>query len=423
VDLKSKADSPRAASIHSFTLQSVAAGVLMQAFLVVTGVIAARSLGVEGRGDFALVTLVPVILCQFFGLGVPQSVTYHVASRRSIAAPLMEKMGAFIVLQMIFILALHYGVVQLLGFSGEAASVTSLALCIAPSFLLYQYALAVLQGLKRFSAFNFLRVLPAGLCALAMALTLLVDRNKFFWITAAFVGSWTLTGVTAVAVSVSRARAAADHSSAGKVPETGEVLLFGVKGLFGTIPLVESLKLDQLFAGLLLSSKALGFYVVAVAFTNLPRFVSQSVGMTAYPHISSKRTGSDVLGTIRRFLFYGTLLCGGVVAVLVLAVPVLLPLFFGNEFAPSVPIARIILAGAFLYSVRLILVECMRGLAHPEISTWAQVSTYPWIGVAILVSLGNLNIFGLSAILASSQVVGLAMAAWLSLRAVRRLSR
>ena len=39
--------------------------------------------------------------------------------------------------------------------------------------------------------------------------------------------------------------------------------------------------------GLFLAPAALGLYVVAQAFTNLPRFISESVGAVAYPNIAA----------------------------------------------------------------------------------------------------------------------------------------
>ena len=47
--------------------------------------------------------------------------------------------------------------------------------------------------------------------------------------------------------------------------------------------------LDQAVVGLFMPPSVLGLYVVAVAFTNLPRFVGQSIGMVAYPTVANAR--------------------------------------------------------------------------------------------------------------------------------------
>ena len=50
-----------------------------QALTLTSGVIAARALGVDGRGQLALLWLLPLILTQLGGIGLPQATTYFVA--------------------------------------------------------------------------------------------------------------------------------------------------------------------------------------------------------------------------------------------------------------------------------------------------------------------------------------------------------
>ena len=45
-----------------------------QAVLIISGILAARILGVEGRGYLGLLIIFPIVLCQLGGLGLPQAV-------------------------------------------------------------------------------------------------------------------------------------------------------------------------------------------------------------------------------------------------------------------------------------------------------------------------------------------------------------
>ncbi len=67
------------------------------------------------------------------------------------------------------------------------------------------------------------------------------------------------------------------------------MLSFGVRGMLGASSPIEYYRLDQAVVGLFLAPVALGIYTVALAFTNLPRFVSTSVGMVAYPHVAAEQ--------------------------------------------------------------------------------------------------------------------------------------
>ena len=70
-------------------------------------------------------------------------------------------------------------------------------------------------------------------------------------------------------------------------PPLSEMVKFGLSSLPGHISILDTFRIDQLVVGVLAGPAALGLYVVASAFGNLPRFVAQSVGMVAYPKLAS----------------------------------------------------------------------------------------------------------------------------------------
>ena len=62
---------------------SVLTGLVGQAFLIVSGVLAARILGVEDRGYLALLVLFPAVLAQIGSLGLPLAATFELSRDRS----------------------------------------------------------------------------------------------------------------------------------------------------------------------------------------------------------------------------------------------------------------------------------------------------------------------------------------------------
>jgi O-antigen/teichoic acid export membrane protein len=64
---------------------SLASGVFAQGVLVVTGVVAARTLGPTDRGYLALVVLVPTVLVLAGNIGLPLATTYFMAKGPSCA--------------------------------------------------------------------------------------------------------------------------------------------------------------------------------------------------------------------------------------------------------------------------------------------------------------------------------------------------
>jgi O-antigen/teichoic acid export membrane protein len=161
---------------------------------------------------------------------------------------------------------------------------------------------------------------------------------------------------------------------------------FGLHGHLGSIAPVDSLRLDQLAVSIFFAPAALGIYVVGYAFTNLPRFISQSAGMVAYPAIAQTHGFAEKERLVWRYFWGVTLINCSISAIIIVAMPILVTFFFGKEFFASVSIAQILLIGTTFAASRRILVEGLRGHGYPQVSSLAEVSMYPWLltGGAVL---------------------------------------
>ena len=100
------------------------------------------------------------------------------------------------------------------------------------------------------------------------------------------------------------------------MPPVREMVAFGAKGLLGASSPIEYYRLDQAVVGLFLTPVALGIYAVALAFTNLPRFISTSVGMVAYPHVAAQSDPVEARRQLWRFFLLTVAACAAVVAAL-----------------------------------------------------------------------------------------------------------
>ena len=134
-----------------------------QFLLAVSGIIAARALGVEDRGYFALLVLLAIVF-SMTGLAVPVSATYYIARDRAAAGAVVRLLARPAAVQLVVLSALHV-VALIVVLSGDASAVRTAGLLTVPAvpiLLAQQYGLAILQGRQRFGAFNLLRTLPAA---------------------------------------------------------------------------------------------------------------------------------------------------------------------------------------------------------------------------------------------------------------------
>src|SRR5204862_4477081 len=115
---------------------------------------------------------------------------------------------------------------------------------------------------------------------------------------------------------------------------------------FGSSPPVETFRLDQLLVGLVLTPVALGYFVAALAFTNVIRFIGQSVGLVTYPRVAAAADKRSQIGIIRLDFLLGAIVCTSITVALALAMPWLVPFFFGPESQPAVAAARVLVVAA-----------------------------------------------------------------------------
>jgi len=117
--------------------------------------------------------------------------------------------------------------------------------------------------------------------------------------------------------------------------------------------------------------------------------------MVGYPVIS-KQEQAIVRNHLMWKFFWGVTLLNGIISILlVAAMPAIIPLFFGQEFVSSVPIAQILIIGSLLSGARRIITEGMRGMGQPQVSTIAEISMYPWLltgGIFLLIRHGILGL-------------------------------
>ncbi|MBA3717018.1 MAG: oligosaccharide flippase family protein [Actinobacteria bacterium] len=353
---------------------SILTGLVGQAVLIVSGVLAARILGVQDRGYFALLVLFPSVLAQIGSLGLPLAATFELSRDRTRWAEVIRTLQRPMLVQFVSLALLHAGILAAVFWSDpHAVRISALvSLCAVPAILGQSYGTAILQGQQRFLAFNVLRALPATAYSAAVLAIFLVGGGDLEWV----VIGWAIASVVSAAVTlVVAVRGIALRSARRATGSLHAMLRFGLRGLLGWTSPVETFRLDQAVVGLFLTPAALGLYVVGLAFANLPRFIAQSVGYIAYPRVAAHQ-GREAWRELWQFFWLAAGASALVVLGLELGVARLVPLFFGSEFDGAVALTRILLVGALFLSARRVLTDGAQGLGRPGLGTIAELSSW-----------------------------------------------
>jgi O-antigen/teichoic acid export membrane protein/O-antigen ligase len=371
-----------------------------QLLLTVSGVLVARGLGPEDRGYLALLVVVSGICVILGSAGLPTAVTYYVARDplhagrivRSLIAPTFIQVAVTAIVQLgvLFAFVMHDPP------RVKVAAVISILL--VPGILSQTYGLALLQGQQRFRPFNAFRVLPTALYVVVVLVIFLLGAAGLIVLMTAWVAALLIGGLLALGVAL-RGLPPADTPGGPSRPELAK---FGLKSLVGAVSPIEALRLDQALVGLLLAPVSLGLYVVAQAFTNLPRVVAMSIGMIAYPHVASQPDAAVARRAMWRYFLLGVLSSVLVIGVLEAVTGELVGLFFGSEFAEATSIARILLLATLFMAARRVLTDGVNGMGRPGLGTTAEIASWVLLVPTIAILLPRYGVEGVALALAIS---------------------
>lgn len=383
----------------------------VQLALVGSGILAARSLGPAGRGDLALILLLPAVATQLVCLGIPAAATYFIARQREAWRTVMRHVGTVAVTQVFASLVLLYllDLIFLADKSDSAKEAAVVAAASVPVLVANFYGLAILQGLGKLRWFNVYRVAGPGLFTLVLVAVISLSGLSILVCTVAWLSAQVAVALAIYGQLLRHARSHLQTESVvEKAPTRPEVLRFGAAGFLAQVSPVESFRVDQLATALLFSSEILGYYVVASSVSNIPRFLADGIAAVAYPDVSA-RPALEAAGTARRYLIVAAALCGGAAVVTALALPWVIPLLFGDRFTQAIGIGVILVVAAGLVSIRRVSSDCLRALGRPGAATSNEILKWTLLLPAFLTigRWGEGKGVAISLVIASAVALGL----------------
>lgn len=314
---------------------------------VATGPVLARALGPDGRGELAAV-LAPIYLAALLATaGLPEAATFLVASGRraarataAAAATMAGGLGALAALAVVLAAP-----VLLRGSPENIPLLRTLALLL-PLSLAGLALRGVVHGRSDFASMNAERwgsVLSRLVLIVALALAGALTVSSAAWATNA-------TALLAAGYLLWRARRLWRGEPGTERPSGTErsglpwsaLVRYGLRVWAGSLSVLLILRVDQVLMAPLAPTAQLGFYAVAVAVAELPAAAFNAVRDVVFA-TSAARADPHVVARACRTAM--ALLAPGCLALVVVAPPVVV-VFFGQDFAPAVPMVRVLFVAA-----------------------------------------------------------------------------
>lgn len=368
---------------------SFAASASIQLLNAVTGVILARGLGADARGQLAAVILWPSLLAMLGALGISEAATYHAAKRTQPLGALVGTVAALAVVQSIILVGAGFVLLPLvLGRQDDTAvRAAHLFLAFVPLNLLALHLMGIVNGLQRYTAFQALRLGTVAVGCLGIVGLALEDRVSIPSVVAVYIAANLLAALTAAAFVVYAGAWPLGFSRA----LARSLLRFGVRSHTTSVAGQLNERLDQLLISLFLAPVYLGLYVVAVTLTSLSSLIGGSVAQVALP-ASAALERRVAHRTARRLV--GITLTGSALVTLPLLVftPEIITLFFGESFRGATDVARILLVAGVVLSTSRALGAVLTGLGRPldaavpelvalAVTLAALAALLPWLGL------------------------------------------
>lgn len=394
--LKSRVQSlaQAAASAKSFGAHVVltsGSNILLALFGVLTGALAARLLGPDGRGQLAAIQMWPNFLAAIANLGLPEAIVYFSARSTARSGRYLGSAVTLTLLVSALFIVLGYVALPLL-LPAQSANVIHAArwyLLLLPIQALYlpQHSF---RGLSDFTTWNAVRFMAAFGWLGVLVFAALSGHTSPAFIALGYLA--VLTVIAPPVLVLTRRRVPGPYRP--DLAQWRPMLRFGLPSVTSGIPRMLNLRLDQMLMAALLPAHTLGLYVVAVTWSNAVAPFPNALANVLFPQTAAQVVPEDRHRVFAKGIRLAVLSTLSVAAVVVVVTPWVLPLIFGAAFAAAIPAALIMVGASAIAAVNMVLEEGLRGLGRPVIVLWAELCGLAVTVVALLILLRPLGIVG-----------------------------
>lgn len=344
---------------------------------IATGIITARALGPQGKGELQAVILWPQTLAYICSMGMGWANVYFFAKEPDNRSSLLaNSFFATIVFGLMGALVGEAIVPKLLGkYPDYIVLLLRVFLLFMPLLLFSSLLQGVFQGCQNFFFYNLMWVLPHllyifSLVALLFLSDLTVERAIYSWMGIHVVNLllklWLVSRLVHLSIKPS-------------FSTFKRTLDYGVKSHVGDVSYLISSNLDQMFVIPILSPTNFGLYSVAVRMSRTIVLIPEAIMAVLIPE-ASRRTGRNAanltLCLIQVCFFVLTTSC----LLLFVLAPYLIRLFFGERFLGTIEPFRILLVGAIFLGLGAIIDGGLKGLGKPLAVSYAN-----WVCIAVLI--------------------------------------
>jgi len=367
---------PRKASAAT-VVQTIASRFAIIGLNAATGILTARLLAPEGRGELAAISIWPVLVAGLTTLGLPTALVYH--GRRD-PARLGELTAAALALAAVAGLvgtAIAWALIPLWLRQHPPGVVVAARLCLLSTVLnsMTLVGRAAWEARGDFRSSNLTQVAAPAMTI--VGLVGLAATGHLTSVTAAI--AYVIVSVPVLIWILATLRSHHPLTLQGMRAEWGQLLHYGARSygvdLFGVL----SVYLDQVLVIGMLAPVAMGIYAVAISLARIISAVHVGVATLILPAVVGYSTDA-LTAAIARSARLAAVVTAGIGLAIVVAGPLLVGLLYGSAYASAGALLPILVLAMIVSGTTYVLMQGLLAAGRPGIVTVTQ-----FVGLALCI--------------------------------------
>lgn len=338
---------------------------------MLSGILSARVLLPQGKGELTTVLLWPTLIAALGNLGIHDALAFCTANDPNNLKKIAASGLLLALLLSLGLMALGYVALPIILSDHSMMVITSSAffLWYIPLALITAALTGPMLGQLQLAPYNALRTLVHVLNLTGIVALILVSQVSVFGFTAVALISGFIPLVLSAGWAVRK-------GWLGALPEFDtikQIISYGLRTHIGSVAGMMNLRLDQLLLSVFLPPSVLGFYVVAVSIGTVGGLGAITVALVAFPYlsrISSFALKREALGRLMRLSLVISLISTGA---LYLSLNWTINLFFGAEFAESAGPAQLLIFASIPFGCNVVLTAGFKAFGRPATASTAEV--------------------------------------------------
>jgi O-antigen/teichoic acid export membrane protein len=359
--------------------QSIVARLAIIAVNAGTGIVTARALAPDGRGELSAIILWPVLLANAMTLGLPSALTYNTRRAKHLQSDLIGTAlfnGLLVNVLSAAVAAIFLPRILHL-YSPDVILYARLFLLSAPFGIFLQIARAAFESNGDFGVSTKSQWLVPSLTLLGLLVLLALHKLTPYTAAYAYVLN-SLPVITWITIKLWREF----RPSIKRLRSVTRILLsYGIRSygidLCGTL----ALYVDQALVVGLLRADAMGIYVVALSLSRFLNVCQTSVVMVLFPKTVGL-TLKAIVDLTGRAARVSTILTSVLGVAVFLFGPFVLRIMYGPQYVAASAVLRVLVVEVILAGLTMVLAQAAMALGRPGIVTILQS-----IGLALTVPL------------------------------------